>query len=150
MPINFTHKWFCHITTFICCEDEWVRHLREAFHFCGGNGRKALLWQIAHEVHQEKIYIFFLKRKCTTGKNTKNHKSFPTFKWERKFSFALHTLHNLWWMNWKKHFKVFFIVIVNEKWMIYFFQGWEGVEKNINMYYEQLTNSLKNIIIMLN
>jgi hypothetical protein len=60
--------------------------------WCGRKRRKALLWQIAHEVHQEKIYISFLKRKCTAaGKNTKNHKSFLTFRARKKFSFSLHT-----------------------------------------------------------
>lgn len=51
----------------------------KAFHFAAAWGeKKALLWQIAHEVHQEKIYIFSLSINVQAGKNTENHKSFPT------------------------------------------------------------------------
>lgn len=108
---------------------EWEK----GFHFAATWGierdmregrRKALLWQIAHEVHQEKIYIFSLSINVQPERTQKTINLSPLSEdWARKFSFTLHTLHSIqwwWWMNWKKHFKVFFIaaVWINDEWMI--------------------------------
>lgn len=78
--------------------------IRGFSHFCGEGEeksiserrRKALLWQIAHEVHQGKIYIFPFKivnteqgreseqqqqeKALVEIKYTESHKSFPTLE----------------------------------------------------------------------
>mgnify|MGYP003406660949 CR=1 FL=1 len=88
----------------------------------GGEKKSSFVANCSWSASGENLYLF-LKHKCTTGKNTKNHKSFSTFqKTERENFHSLYThctqFNGGEWIG-RNTLKFFYCCVwINDEWMI--------------------------------